>query len=68
MKLLKKSGRKKAKFLDSSVKKLFILAIVQGIPESHDNVDSIMSALNLEDAKFDFCLTTDMKLQIGSTI
>ena len=61
--ILKKSGRKRKKFLDTSVKKLFILAIVKGIPESNHNVKSIMAALNLENVKFDFCLTTDMKLQ-----
>ena len=60
---LKKSKRKRAKYLDSSVKKLFILAIVQGVPETRENVKNIMSALNLEDTKLDFCLTTDMKLQ-----
>ena len=60
---MKKSGRKRAKFLDSSVKKLFIIGIVKGVPETNHNVKSIMSALNLEDTKLDFCLTTDMKLQ-----
>ena len=61
--ILKKSKRKRKKFLDSSVKKLFILGIVQGIPETNENVKKMMNALNLENVKLDFCLTTDMKLQ-----
>ena len=38
-KVLKKSGRKRAKYLDSSVKKLFIIGLVQGIPETYGNVE-----------------------------
>ena len=45
------------------MKKLFILAIESGIPETYENVKAILSALKLEDLKFDFCLATDMKLQ-----
>ena len=55
--------RRSNKFLDSSVKKLFILAIVKGIPETRENVKTILKALKLENVKFDFCLATDMKLQ-----
>ena len=55
--------KRRRKYLDSSVKKLFILAIVSGIPETYENVKAILSALKLEDLKFDFCLATDMKLQ-----
>ena len=62
-KTLKKSGRKKAMYLDSSVKKLFILAIVQGVPETYKNVEKILEALKLENVEFKFCLATDMKLQ-----
>lgn len=63
MKLLKKSGRKKAKYQDSSVKKLLILAIVKGVPETYENVEKVMVGLKLEHVKFDFCLATDLKLQ-----
>ena len=45
------------------MKKLFILAIVYGIPETRKNVEKILSALKLDDLKFDFILATDMKLQ-----
>ena len=60
---MKKSGRKRKKYLDSSVKKLFILALVQGIPETYENVRKILEVLKLENVEFEFCLTTDMKLQ-----
>ena len=60
---VKRSRRKRAKYLDSSVKKLFILAITKGIPETNHNVNVIMTALGLENVKFDFCLATDLKLQ-----
>lgn len=57
-----KSRRKRAKYLDSSVKKLFILAITKGIPETYHNVKIILKALRLQRITFDFCLTTDLKL------
>lgn len=60
---VKRSKRKCAKYLDSSVKKLFILAIVKGAPETYHNVKTIMKALNLEKVPFSFCLATDLKLQ-----
>jgi len=59
----KKKRRKSANYLDTSVKKLFILAIVKDIPETHHNVEKILSELGLQRVKFDFCLVTDMKLQ-----
>ena len=62
-KVLKKSGRKRAKYLDSSVKKLFIIGLVQGIPETYGNVEKILNELKLEKVPFSFCLSTDMKLQ-----
>ena len=53
--------------MDSSVKKLFILAIVKGIPETYENLKSILDALKLKkrkkSLKLDFCLATDLKLQ-----
>ena len=49
--------------MDSSVKKLFILAIVKGVPETTQNVEQIMSALKMENVEFEFCIATDMKLQ-----
>ena len=39
-------------FLSSGVKKLHIIAIVEGIPETYSNVKKIMSELQLD--KFDF--------------
>ena len=59
----RRRSRKSAKYLDTSVKKLFILAIVKDIPETHHNVEKILSELGLQNVKFDFCLVTDMKLQ-----
>ena len=61
--MLKKSGRKRAKYLDSSVKKLFVLAITKGIPETYFNVKTILAVLKLDNITFDFCLATDLKLQ-----
>ena len=59
----KNCKRRNKKYLDSSVKKLFVLAIVKSVPETHENTKAIMKALNLENVKLDFCLTADMKLQ-----
>ena len=58
-----KKRKRRRKYLDSSVKKLFILAIVKGVPETRDNVNAILTALNLKKLRFDFCLATDLKLQ-----
>ena len=58
-----RSRRKRAKYLDSSVKKLFIIGIVKGVSETYQNVNVILKALNLENIRFDFCLATDLKLQ-----
>ena len=58
-----KSRRKRAKYLDSSVKKLFVLAIVKDVAETYQNVKTILRAMNLENISFDFVLATDLKLQ-----
>ena len=58
-----KRRRQRKKYLDSSVKKLFILAIVKGIPETRQNVKAILDALKLENVKFNFFIATDLKLQ-----
>ena len=39
----------------SSVKKLFILAIVADIPETYENVKKVMKCIGLD--KLDFCCT-----------
>ena len=53
-------GSAPAKFKDSGVKKLLLLAIVEGIPETYDNVKVIFMALDIEHV--DFCLACDLKL------
>ena len=50
----------KKRHKDSGVKKLFIIAIVEGILETYDNVKSILKLLGLEN--IDFVIATDLKL------
>lgn len=45
---------------DSGVKKLLILAVVEGIPETYENVKNLLSALQI--ACLDFSLANDFKL------
>ena len=51
----------KKRYKDSGVKKLFIIAIVEGILETYENVKSILNLLGLE--SIDFVISaTDLKL------
>ena len=56
----KKPAGSSDRFKDSGVKKLLIIAIVQGIPETYRNVKVIMGFLDLQN--FDFTLASDLKL------
>lgn len=50
----------KSRFLDSGVKKLFILAIAPSVTENYENVQTLLQCLNLQ--TLDFSLATDLKL------
>ena len=50
------------KFKESGVKKVFILAIAPGIPESYVNVKRIWLNLKLDSLKYKYTLATDLKL------
>ena len=52
--------KSKAGFLDSGVKKLFILAIVPSIPENYYNMRVLMKLIDAP--MFDFTIATDLKL------
>lgn len=54
------SSRSAAKFKDSGVKKLLLIAVVEGVPETYSNVQMILNALNIE--FIDFSLASDLKL------
>ena len=53
----------KTRNLESGVKHLLLLAIVEGIPETYANVKTILDKLNLQ-SKFEFKLTSDLKLDM----
>ena len=54
----------KTRNLDSGVKHLVLLAVVEGIPETYANLKTIMEKLNLESNSFYFKLTSDLKLDM----
>lgn len=49
-----------SKYLDSGVKKLFILALVPCIPETYQNMQELLSILGLSDINFH--VASDLKL------
>ena len=49
-----------SKYLNSGVKKLFILALVPCIPERYENMKTLMKKLGL--SKLDFHVASDLKL------
>jgi hypothetical protein len=53
-------AKKPARFLETGVKKLFLLAVASKVPESYSNVKSLLAALNL--SSLDYLTTLDLKL------
>ncbi len=47
------------RFLDTGVKKLFIVGIAQGVPESYENMKLLLQQLSITPS---FCTSTDLKL------
>ena len=60
-KLKKKKKKATKEFLNNGVKKVFILALVQDIPEKYENVQKIMELLDIDELKHSF--SVDLKLQ-----
>ena len=61
-KKLKKKNKKATKeFLNNGVKKVFIIGLVQDIPEKYENVQQIMELLDIDELKHSF--SVDLKLQ-----
>ena len=60
--LPKNPKKQKKRHKDSSVKASFLLAVVESIPETYNNVRLILEKLKLHSDKIQFCLASDLKL------
>ena len=54
--------KQKKRHKHSSVKETLILAAVEEIPETRENVKTVLDKLNLHSEKFSFTLNSDLKL------
>jgi hypothetical protein len=56
------TAKSSSKFLNTGVKKIFIISLVQDVPESYEDVQKILSALDLSSFMFDHIFVCDMKI------
>ena len=54
--------KQKRRHKASGVKKVFIIAIVEDVPEVYENIKIILEKLKLDTDEMDFCLASDLKL------
>lgn len=55
-------GAASNKFLDSGVKKLFIVGLAQGVQENYENVYKLWKLINIDDAAKEGTISVDLKL------